>query len=749
MLLTCCLVFAGCGSSHGDSSSDAGPEQDGQDVDPTGPGWHGALIGGGGFVTGGTVAADGTKFFRTDTSGAYLFDDATGRFVQVVPNHLPASANDFWNGGGVFEALIASSSSDTLVVAYNNALYRSTDRGETFTAIKTGMSFGANDGNMRTLERHGQIDPQNPSHILFGDQVAMYRSTDGGATWSTPSGLPAASELGGVKGWSGVAFNPVSTLDDGNSSEAIVSTGGRFFRTTDGGASFTEISASGPNAEPRAAEFDGEGRYFVSVDPKGFWRYASGTWTKLPTADQGNTTFAIDPANSDHIILNNSFSLAFQTSTDGGDSWSAASFMPVAQQSVDNIPWHSTNPHYYPANVLVDAAHGVMWMPGGNQGVASIPLATVFGSPPFTADMHGLGVENLCVNVMIAPPGSKKLHAVVWDESYAELDRDNASYPSVVNNLSKGNFGPAWGLDGSKEDPAYLARWISNGNFAQSGWTDDAGATWHPFAALPAGTTNLSTWGSGATVAYSGRDNIIIVSSDTTTGLKIPYYTLDRGASWQPVTLPTAWTSANIANVHRAYYLDRHIIVADPTMLGRFYLFVYADDASFRGLYRTDDGGVTWTRVFAGTPGTQYAGIWEWNTHMASPVSGHVWLGAGSQPPDGAMGDGQLFRSTDGGVTFTALPDVGEPLAFGFGAPAHPGGYPVLFMEGYYKGEPGMWMTADADADSPTWISIGATPNGQYVGGRFIAGDPDVPGRLWIATGCDGVQFGEFGQLLP
>jgi hypothetical protein len=90
-----------------------------------------------------------------------------------------------------------------------------------------------------------------------------------------------------------------------------------------------------------------------------------------------------------------------------------------------------------------------------------------------------------------------------------------------------------------------------------------------------------------------------------------------------------------------------------------------------------------------------------------------------------------------------------EPFNIAFGAPAHAGGYPVLYMSGYYKGQPGMWMTANADAASPTWISIGAAPNDQYSSVNFMIGDPDVPGRLWVATGCAGVQFGQFGSLLP
>jgi hypothetical protein len=44
---------------------------------------------------------------------------------------------------------------------------------------------------------------------------------------------------------------------------------------------------------------------------------------------------------------------------------------------------------------------------------------------------------------------------------------------------------------------------------------------------------------------------------------------------------------------------------------------------------------------------------------------------------------------------------------------------------------------------------LGGAPNDQYSGVGFITGDPDVPGRVWAATGCAGVQFGQFGSLLP
>src|SRR5262249_32320942 len=132
-------------------------------------------------------------------------------------------------------------------------------------------------------------------------------------------------------------------------------------------------------------------------------------------------------------------------------------------------------------------------------------------------------------------------------------------------------------------------------------------------------------------LVYSGKDNIIVVSSNTNGvsskngQLRMPYYTVDRGATWHPVTLPTPWTQANVALIHQAYYLNRQILVADATQLGRFYFLVYASDTTFAGVYRTDDGGVTWTRTSA-IPGAQGPSIWAWNAHLKSPVTGHLWM---------------------------------------------------------------------------------------------------------------------------
>ena len=749
------------------SGAGAGSSRRGRGRRGAATGWQYAKIGGGGFITGGQVARDGTKFFRTDTSGGYLYDDTTGHLFQIVPRNLPAGTNVFLNGTGCYEMLISWTNSKLLYAAYGNALYRSTDGGDTFTSVKSGFTFDSNGGGMRTYERHGQIDPQNPDHLVFGDQVGLYRTTDGGTTWSPASGTPASGALNGdTAGWSGVAFNPTSPLTGGLSSEAIASTGGLYFRTADGGKTWSDISSGGPSDEPAVAEYDGQGRYFASLASGGIWRYASGAWKNLEPPSDNFSLFFLDPTNDSHVVLversrTSPPSRSRRTAATPGIRTSTGRPTPRCRSTTS--PGTRRTRTTIARTSWSTRCEKVIWTPGGNQGLESIPLTALSAGPPYTADMHGIGVEDMCINTMVAPTGSKKLHAVVDGTRVVWAARSRERRLSVDHEPHEGRQSRRRGASTAPKPTAtMLARWLdgaigSGAQFAQSGWSSDDGATCKDPVRDPArghdGPERLGLRRRGLAV-LGPRTNIIVVSSNTngvssTNGqLRMPYYTLDRGATWHPVTLPTAWTQANVALVHQAYYLNRQILVADAATPARFYFLVYASDASFAGVYRTDDGGVTWTQT-SPLPPTPDPSIWQWNAHLKSPVQGHLWMTAGEEGGGSPVGVGQLWRSTDGGMTFTPLPGVLEPNNIAFGAPAHAGGYPVLFMSGYYQGQPGMWMTADADDASPKWISLGAAPNDQYAGVNYMEGDPDVPGRVWVATGCAGVQLGDFASLLP
>jgi photosystem II stability/assembly factor-like uncharacterized protein len=181
--------------------------------------------------------------------------------------------------------------------------------------------------------------------------------------------------------------------------------------------------------------------------------------------------------------------------------------------------------------------------------------------------------------------------------------------------------------------------------------TTDAGATWH------------SVWdnepsGSIGTIAVSKSEpNTIYVGSgeglqrpDLSTGDGV-YKSTDGGDSWTHLGLSNGQQIGQIA--------------IDPNDANRVFVAVtghpYGPNEE-RGLFRSTDGGKTWKKVLyvndrtgasevqidPQNPKIMYCGMWQ---RQEAPWENGSWIGA----------DGGLFRSTDGGDTWTKLKGHGLP----------------------------------------------------------------------------------------
>jgi photosystem II stability/assembly factor-like uncharacterized protein len=131
------------------------------------------------------------------------------------------------------------------------------------------------------------------------------------------------------------------------------------------------------------------------------------------------------------------------------------------------------------------------------------------------------------------------------------------------------------------------------------------------------------------------------------------YKTTDGGDNWTNVGLPESERITKIA--------------IDPTDTNTVYVCVPGklwSDSNDRGLYKTTDGGKTWSLILKGTnpstgcgmlsldeknPKTLFASLWDFRRKGWEFRSG----GAGPDKPSGSG----LFKSTDGGATWTDLND--------------------------------------------------------------------------------------------
>src|SRR6185436_3822859 len=106
-------------------------------------------------------------------------------------------------------------------------------------------------------------------------------------------------------------------------------------------------------------------------------------------------------------------------------------------------------------------------------------------------------------------------------------------------------------------------------------------------------------------------------------------------------------------------------ILIDPTDGNTVYVCVPGrlfSDGTDRGVYKTSDGGKTWSKILAGSnastgcslmsmdpsaPKTIYAGLWDFRRKGWTFRSG----GEGPEEPSGSG----MFKSTDGGAHWTEL----------------------------------------------------------------------------------------------
>jgi len=105
-----------------------------------------------------------------------------------------------------------------------------------------------------------------------------------------------------------------------------------------------------------------------------------------------------------------------------------------------------------------------------------------------------------------------------------------------------------------------------------------------------------------------------------------------------------------------------------------------------------------------------------------------------------AFDNGPFIRSTDGGVTWSAVANVSQVNAFGFGkAKPGGGGYPTVFIYGQVSGVLSFWRSDDNCA---TWVNLGANPAGSLDGIIDLDGDKNIYGQVYGAYSSSGWFYG-------
>jgi photosystem II stability/assembly factor-like uncharacterized protein len=291
--------------------------------------------------------------------------------------------------------------------------------------------------------------------------------------------------------------------------------------------------------------------------------------------------------------------------------------------------------------------------------------------------------------------------------------------PSLFQGMKWRNIGPfiAGKVDsvaGAEGQPAIGYVGTDNGGVWK---TENAGTTWFPVTdAVQAirGITALAVAPSQASVVYAGTGSIF--GSHYSSGV---WKSTDAGAHWQ---------SAGLQNAGEIAWLlvDPH----NPDLVLAATRGIDHRKGGERGVFRSTDGGATWKLVLDGQQesGATYLSWANDNPGVVLATIAHTYVApeAAGHPRPKHPGPGTLYKSTDEGLTWTALKGHGLPKVIGETAVA--AGTQSRRM--YLMDSTGLYRSDDGGAN---WALATKTI---YTSSKQILVDPRDPNIVYTMGTC-------------
>ena len=277
-----------------------------------------------------TVYAALGNIFGDPRNGVYKSTDGGQSWTQLGGG-LPTS------NVGRINLAIAASAPATLYAAIQNSstfgllgVFKSTNGGTSWTQVS---ASGATCGNQCWYDMHIEVDPTNANAVYFGG-TDLFKSTDGGSNFTDLGGYAPTQHGDGIH-----PDQHILSFDPSNASVLYIGNDGGVFKSPDGGSTWSSLNQNltltqfgpGLSATPDGAKVLG------GTQDNGTDLYTGSIgWMQVQGGDGGFT--AID-FNTPTTFYHEFFDVSPQVSFDGGASWNDISAGISANSSLFYTPF--------------------------------------------------------------------------------------------------------------------------------------------------------------------------------------------------------------------------------------------------------------------------------------------------------------------------------------------------------------------------------------------------------------------------
>jgi photosystem II stability/assembly factor-like uncharacterized protein len=504
---------------------------------------------------------------------------------------------------------------------YEGLVYKTTDGGATWTEIQKISTAGEDIFVPAVL-----VHPFNPNLWLAAafdwsdtEQSTIYRSTDAGATWSAGR----VFNEGGVVSLVGhtgqeTVFAGIGKSKFSRASSEVV------YRSTDGGQNWGQVYTEGG----RLGFIAGSNVYLVNEDGSAFYSNNNGDmWSSGGSIDDNAAAFAVAAAPPTGLYVGGQKNGVFK-STDNGATWAIQNNGMWAYPFILDIEIdpQNINKLYVAADCkggLRSTDGGTSWQQISATFPATNPLPNCiddFAVDPTNSNIIYGGGEGekqggMPVGAIIkSTDGGVSFSPIYVDPLIPNDGRQRIQAIAVAPSSTNIVYAVGENEPNGQDEYGVILRTNNSGQFS---WATVLTLPFHSdFFAVAVHPTNSNI------VLAGGRD------SQSSRRIGIIYRSTDGGNSWQQVMTSTVSNRSTYIASIVFYQANPNIILA-------------ADELS--RVFRSTDGGDTWTIVKEQDP--DYSGQY---LAVDPTVPDEIYLGGGL---------GYVGKSTDGGQTWTDIDD--------------------------------------------------------------------------------------------